>query len=88
MAHLVYETDWQKFDGFTPTFTHPNLTPDQLSFLMRAAMSRFYVRPSFVTNLLGVDSALVSRVFENLDQRVFATQSRREIEATSRAVSC
>ena len=26
-AHLVYETDWQKFDGFTPTFTHPNLTP-------------------------------------------------------------
>jgi radical SAM superfamily enzyme YgiQ (UPF0313 family) len=88
MAHLVYETDWQKFDGFTPTFRHPNLTPDQLSFLMRAAMSRFYVRPSFVTNLLGVDSAPVLRVFENLDQRVFATQSRREIEATSRAVSC
>jgi anaerobic magnesium-protoporphyrin IX monomethyl ester cyclase len=88
MAHLVYERDWQRFDGFTPTFTHPNLTPDQLSFLMRAALARFYVRPSFVTNYLGIDSAWVSRLFDRLDRRVFATQSRREIEATSRAVSC
>ena len=88
MAHLVYERDWEKFDGFTPTFMHPNLAPDELSFLMRAAMSRFYVRPSFVTNYLGIDSEMVARAFTALDRRVFATQARREIEATSRAVSC
>ena len=88
MAHLVYERDWEKFDGFTPTFTHPNLKPEELSFLMRAAMSRFYVRPSFMTNYLGIDSDMVLRAFTALDRRVFATQARREIEATSRAVSC
>jgi radical SAM superfamily enzyme YgiQ (UPF0313 family) len=87
MGPLVYERDWQKFDGFTPTFAHPNLTADELSFLLRAALSRFYVRPSFVTNYLGIDGAGVSRVFGHLDRRVFATQSRREIEMVSRAVS-
>src|SRR5262249_41643314 len=85
MSHLVYERDWQKFDGFTPTSTPPNLTADELSFLMRAALSRFYVRPSFLTNYLGIDSAFISRVFDNLDRRVLATQSRREIQMTSRA---
>ena len=28
MAPLVTETDWERFDGFTPNFTHPNLTHD------------------------------------------------------------
>ena len=23
---LLTETDWEKFDGYTPTFRHPNLT--------------------------------------------------------------
>ena len=27
----VYENDWQKFDGFTPTFTHPNLNGDEVA---------------------------------------------------------
>ena len=88
MAHLVYEKDWQKFDGFTPTFTHPNLTSNDLSFLLRAAMARFYVRPSWVASYLGVDSAVVTRVFHRLDQRVFASQARSEIATISRAVSC
>jgi radical SAM superfamily enzyme YgiQ (UPF0313 family) len=89
MAHLVYEKDWQKFDGFTPTFDHPNLSADELSFLLRAAMSRFYVRPSWVTTYLGIDSGQVKRVFDNLDRRVFASQARTEIAAMSRAVlSC
>ena len=88
LGPLVYERDWQKFDGFTPTFAHPNLTGDELSFLLRAALSRFYVRPSFVTSYLGIDSAVVLRVFDELDRRVFETQARREIEMVSRAVSC
>src|SRR4029453_15333951 len=30
----VFEQDWERFDGFTPTFRHPNLTSEQLRFLL------------------------------------------------------
>src|SRR5262249_20680238 len=30
MKSLVTETDWEKFDGYTPTFKHPNLTNEEL----------------------------------------------------------
>lgn len=42
----MYEQDWQKFDGFTPTFAHPNLSAGELQFLLGAAYARFYMRPS------------------------------------------
>src|SRR4029079_19603179 len=29
---LIYETDWEQFDGFTPTFNHPQLTATDLKF--------------------------------------------------------
>src|SRR5204862_7551897 len=44
----VFETDWERFDGFTPTFTHPNLSPVQMRFLLGAAYTRFYMRPSYL----------------------------------------
>ena len=37
LSARVYETDWQQFDGFTPTFTHPSLSADELRFLLGAA---------------------------------------------------
>ena len=37
MKPLVCEQDWEKFDRFTPTFTHPNLTAGDLMFLLGAA---------------------------------------------------
>ena len=43
---FVYETDWQRFNGHLPTFTHPNLTASELQFLLGAACTRFYVRLS------------------------------------------
>jgi hypothetical protein len=43
----------QRFDGFTPTFTHPALSAGELRFLLGAAYSRFYLRPSFLANYLG-----------------------------------
>ena len=43
LAPLIYEKDWQRFDGFTPTFTHPSLTAEELSFLLGAAYTRFYM---------------------------------------------
>jgi len=37
LAPLIYEQDWQRFDGFTPTFRHPALSPEELRFLLGAA---------------------------------------------------
>jgi len=87
MSPLVYERDWQKFDGFTPTFSHPNLTADDLRFLVSAAMVRFYVRPSFAARYLGIDNAPFSRLFGRLDRSVSRTQAKQEIALVSRAVS-
>ena len=88
MKPLVYEQDWEKFDGFTPTFRHPNLTADELMFLLGAAYSRFYIRPTYVGNHLGIQSAAIRGMLRRLDTKVFARQSRREIHIASRAVSC
>jgi radical SAM superfamily enzyme YgiQ (UPF0313 family) len=54
MEHLIHETDWQRFDGYTPTFQHPNLTREQMINLLITAYARFYFRPSWLFNYLGV----------------------------------
>jgi radical SAM superfamily enzyme YgiQ (UPF0313 family) len=88
MRHLVYEQDWEQFDGFTPTFAHPNLTANELRFLLGAAYARFYVRPTFVANLLGIQSAPTRQLLRRLDTRVIAQQAQRELAVASRTVSC
>jgi radical SAM superfamily enzyme YgiQ (UPF0313 family) len=87
LAPLVYEKDWQRFDGFTPTFRHPNLTAEELRFLLGAAYTRFYMRPSYVTNFLRLRAPL-QRLAERLDRRVEARHARLEVEAMSRVVTC
>jgi len=37
MQPLIVDTDWERFDGYTPTFRHPNLTDRELLFLLGAA---------------------------------------------------
>jgi radical SAM superfamily enzyme YgiQ (UPF0313 family) len=54
MKHLITETDWEKFDGYTPTFQHPNMTHEELLHMLGSAYVRFYVRPSFGLNYLGI----------------------------------
>jgi len=88
MAPLVYERDWEKFDGFTPTFRHPKLTGEELRFLLSAAYIRFYMRPSFLTNFLGVRGNRWQRWVQSLDHRVSARRARVELEEMSRAVQC
>jgi len=88
MQPLVYEQDWEQFDGFTPTFNHPNLTADELMFLLGAAYSRFYVRPTFFANHLGIRSVAMRQMLGRLDARVFERHARREIALASRTVSC
>jgi len=88
MAPLVTETDWERFDGFTPTFTHPNLTHDQLKFLLGAAYTHFYKRPSYLANYLRITAPRIREMVTRLDARVSRLHARREAEELSRAASC
>jgi anaerobic magnesium-protoporphyrin IX monomethyl ester cyclase len=83
----VYKTDWEQFDGFTPTFTHPHLAAQELRFLLGAAYKRFYMRPSFLANLLDVENTLVRTWVTQMDRQVSAHYARGEIAAMSRPVS-
>jgi len=84
---LVVERDWEKFDGFTPTFRHPTLDRRDLLFLLGAAYSRFYFRPSYLANLVSLRSPLMWRAVNWLDARVAMVHARREIAEMSRAVA-
>ncbi len=76
----VFEADWQRFDGFTPTFHHPNLTERELMFLLGAAYTRFYMRPSYLANLLKIQNRSVREWVRRLDQRVSKNITRQETE--------
>lgn len=54
LAHLITETDLEKFDGYTLTFKHPNLSNDEMRFLLGSAYARYYVRASWGRNYLGL----------------------------------
>jgi radical SAM superfamily enzyme YgiQ (UPF0313 family) len=88
LAPRIYETDWQKFDGFTPTFEHPNLKPAELRFLLGAAYTRFYMRPSWLTNWAQIDAKPVRSVVRRMDARVARRHAREEFELMSRTVTC
>jgi radical SAM superfamily enzyme YgiQ (UPF0313 family) len=88
LAPRIYEMDWQKFDGFTPTFEHPNLKPSELRFLLGAAYTRFYMRPSWLTNWAKIDAKPVRSVVRRMDARVARRHAREELELMSRTVTC
>jgi radical SAM superfamily enzyme YgiQ (UPF0313 family) len=85
---LIVETDYERFDGFTPTFRHPHLTADQLTFLLGAAYTRFYMRPSYLANYLRIRRRRVRRMVDRLDGWVGRRHARRELALASRVVSC
>jgi len=85
---LIVETDWEKFDGFTPTFRHPNLTSRELKFLLGAAYKRFYMRPSYLANFLQIQNKSVRDWVSRLDRRVNERHTREEIADISRPVTC
>jgi anaerobic magnesium-protoporphyrin IX monomethyl ester cyclase len=85
---LLTETDWEKFDGYTPTFKHPNLTDRELRFLLGAAYKRFYMRPSYLANFLKIQNTAVREWVSRMDQRVNDRHSREEIADISRPVAC
>jgi anaerobic magnesium-protoporphyrin IX monomethyl ester cyclase len=88
MSDLVFETDWERFDGFTPTFAHPHLTTEELTFLLGAAYTRFYVRPSCLSNYIRIRSIALRELIRWLDARVRAHHARKEALRMRRPVEC
>jgi len=85
---LLTESDWEKFDGYTPTFRHPNLTERELRFLLGAAYKRFYMRPSYLANFLKIHNTAIREWVSRMDRRVNDHHSREEIADFSRPVAC
>src|ERR1700674_1323024 len=85
---LLAETDWEKFDGFTPVFRHPNLTEREMRFLLAAAYKRFYMRPSYLANFLKIQNTAVREWVSRMDRRVNDRHAREEIADFSRPVAC
>jgi anaerobic magnesium-protoporphyrin IX monomethyl ester cyclase len=51
---LIFETDWERFDGYTLTFNHPYLTSRRARLMLGMAYSRYMARPSQLFNWLGL----------------------------------
>jgi len=85
---LLIETDWEKFDGYTVTYKHPNLTTRELKYLLGAAYKRFYMRPSYLANFLKIQNQAVRDWVSRMDERVNDRHSREEIADISRPVAC
>jgi radical SAM superfamily enzyme YgiQ (UPF0313 family) len=88
MQPTIVESDWERFDGFTPTFAHPALTSAQLMHLLGHAYTRFYIRPSFLANYLRISAPGARWIVNALDARVGRLQSRREAVLMERSLSC
>jgi radical SAM superfamily enzyme YgiQ (UPF0313 family) len=88
MESTVTETDWEQFDGFTPTFAHPTLSSHELSFLLGSAYTRFYVRPSFLANYLRISTPALRTIVNALDARVQRRHARREVAMMEKSVTC
>src|SRR5262245_52891153 len=88
LAPRIYETDWQKFDGFTPTFDHPSLSARELKFLLGAAYNRFYLRPSWLADWARVNTPSVRAAARRMDAPVARRHARLERSDMQRAVTC
>ncbi|MEP6919447.1 MAG: hypothetical protein ABJC89_27645, partial [Acidobacteriota bacterium] len=87
MQPTITETDFERFDGFTPTFTHPSLTHGELTFLLGSAYTEFYVRPSFLTNYLRIGAPRTRSLVASLDARV-RRRHAREVALMARSLPC
>ena len=88
LSPRIYEQDLERFDGYTPTFTHPSLTAGELTFLLGAAYTRFYMRPSYLANFLEIQNGAVRDWVSRMDRKVNARHTREEIADFSRPVAC
>src|SRR5438034_6510555 len=85
---LLVALDWEGFDGYTSTVRHPHRTLVELRFLLGAAYTRFYMRPSYLANFLKIQNTAVREWVSRMDRRVNARHTREEIADCSRPVAC
>jgi len=64
---LIFEEDWEQFDGYTLNFKHPVLTPRRARLMLGMAYSRFYFRPSQLMNLVGLHQYSEAPFFSRAD---------------------
>jgi anaerobic magnesium-protoporphyrin IX monomethyl ester cyclase len=76
LCPLLEERDLERFDGYTPTFRHPSLSSEELRFLLGAAYTRFYMRPSYLAALGLLDHPWVRRWLQRADRWVAAHHER------------
>ena len=89
MEQQVFEKDWERFDGFTPTFQPPEpLARGSCSSSWPRPTRRFYLRPSFFANFWRFERQWLLDLVARLDRRSQAMHSRKELAAMSRAVEC
>jgi len=74
---LLTESNWERFDGFTPVFNHPSLAQDELRSLLGNAYTRFYMRPSFLANYFRLSIPAVRGAVRALHARIDRVQARR-----------
>src|SRR5215467_2334221 len=84
---LLVENDWEKFDGYTPTFKHPNLSLFELKYLLGSAYKRYYMRPSYLANFLKIQNAAVKEWVNRMDERVKEHHAREEMADGFRSVA-
>jgi radical SAM superfamily enzyme YgiQ (UPF0313 family) len=87
-AGLVTETDWERFDGYTPVFRHPNLKQEELRFLLGAAYARFYARPGFLVNLWRLNGLVSHALTQRMDRKALQWHAEKEMSLVSRVVEC
>jgi radical SAM superfamily enzyme YgiQ (UPF0313 family) len=87
-APLIFERDWQRFDGYTPTFRHPSLSPEELRFLLGAAYARFYARPGWLANYWNLRNPFSQSLVHRMDRKVLQWHAEKELSLASRAAEC
>jgi radical SAM superfamily enzyme YgiQ (UPF0313 family) len=65
---LIFEEDWEQFDGYTLNFTHPVLTPRRARLMLGMAYSRFFLRPSQIMTVLGLQEYSQIPFFRRADE--------------------
>src|SRR6266540_4254224 len=88
MERQVFERDWERFDGFTPTFRHPTLSPTEMQFPLAAAYRSFYLRRAFFAYYWRFQKHWLLDLVGRLDRQARAFHARKELAVMSRAVEC
>jgi anaerobic magnesium-protoporphyrin IX monomethyl ester cyclase len=75
---LIWETDWEKFDGYTLNFRHPVLTPKRARLMLGMAYARYFFRPSQLCNFFGRHGYAHHPLLKRADEWAWRKQTHRD----------